>query len=111
MKTSTDRILTTHVGSLPRPAALLELLVKRERGEAVDAANFEAASAKAVEDIVAQQVASGIDVVSDGEMSKPSYTMYVRHRVKNIEMRPEAAEKGRHIMVNLDAIDHPDYRR
>ena len=64
-----------------------------------------------MEDIVAQQVASGIDVVSDGEMSKPSYTMYVRHRVKNIEMRPEAAEKGRHIMVNLDAIDHPDYGR
>jgi 5-methyltetrahydropteroyltriglutamate--homocysteine methyltransferase len=109
MKLSTDRILTTHVGSLPRPQALLDLLVKRERGEAVDADAFEATSAKAVEDIVAQQAACGIDVVSDGEMSKPSYTMYVRHRVKGIEMRPEAAEKGRHIMVNLDAIDHPDY--
>jgi len=111
MKTSTDRILTTHVGSLPRPQPLLDLLIKREKGEAVDAATFEAASAKAVDDIVAQQIACGIDVVSDGEMSKPSYTMYVRHRVKGITMSQEAAERGRHIMVNLDAIDHPDYGR
>ena len=64
-----------------------------------------------MDDIVAQQVACGIDVVSDGEMSKPSYTMYVRHRVKGIEMSQAAAEKGRHIMVNLDAIDHPDFGR
>ena len=91
MKTSTDRILTTHVGSLPRPQPLLDLLIKREKGEAVDAATFEAASAKAVDDIVAQQVTCGIDVVSDGEMSKPSYTMYVRHRVKGITMSQEAA--------------------
>ena len=111
MKLSTDRFLTTHVGSLPRPQALLDLLVAREKGEKIDPAGFEAASAKAVDDIVAQQVACGIDVVSDGEMSKPSYTMYVRHRVKGIEMSQAAAEKGRHIMVNLDAIDHPDFGR
>src|SRR5262249_58462881 len=80
MKLSTDRILTTHVGSLPRPKPLIDLILGRERGEAVDAKAFEAASAKAVEEVVAKQVGCGVDVVSDGEMSKPSYTMYIRHR-------------------------------
>ena len=57
---------------------------------------------------MAQQVACGIDVVNDGEMSKPSYTMYVRHRVTGIKMDPRAAEKGRDIMLGRDSIDHPD---
>ena len=55
---------------------------------------FEAEVAKAVDEVVAQQVAAGIDVVSDGEMSKPSYTTYIRHRVTGIEPDPRAAEKG-----------------
>ena len=74
MKTSTDRILTTHTGSLPRPKPLVDLILGREQGRAIDAAAFEAETAKAVDDVVAQQVAAGIDIVSDGEMSKPSYT-------------------------------------
>ena len=109
MKISKERILTTHVGSLPRPPALLELLLAREEGRPVDEAAFEASAAAAVEQIVAQQVASGIDIVSDGEMSKPSYTIYVRHRVNGIAMTQEAAEKGRRIMVGLDQIEHPDF--
>src|SRR5690606_13283357 len=78
MKTSTDRILTTHTGSLPRPQPLVELILKREAGEGIDPATFEAATVAAVEDVVARQVAAGVDVVSDGEMSKPSYTTYIR---------------------------------
>lgn len=109
MKVSTDRILTTHTGSLPRPAALAELLLGRERGDAVDAAVFESATAAAVNDIVAQQVAAGVDVVSDGEMSKPSYTTYIRHRVEGIAHDPRAAEKGREVMVGYDLLDHPDF--
>jgi len=70
MKLSTDRILTTHVGSLPRPKPLIDLILGRERGEAVDATAFEAASAKAVEEVVAKQVECGVDVVSDGECGK-----------------------------------------
>jgi 5-methyltetrahydropteroyltriglutamate--homocysteine methyltransferase len=91
MKTSTDRILTTHTGSLPRPKPLIDLILGREKSGAVDAAVFEAAPDKAVEDIVAQQAAAGIDVVNDGEMSKPSYTTYVRHRVSGIAPDPRAA--------------------
>ena len=90
MKTSKDRILTTHTGSLPRPKQLVDLILEREQGHAVDAAAFEAEIAKAVDDIVAQQRAAGIDVVSDGEMSKPSYTTYIRHRVSGIEPDPRA---------------------
>ncbi len=111
MKTSTDRILTTHTGSLPRPKSLIDLILGREKGDAVAPEAFEAATAKAVDDIVAQQVACGIDVVSDGEMSKPSYTTYIRHRVTGIEPDPRAAEKGRDIMVGRDLLAHPDFAR
>ena len=109
MKTSKDRILTTHTGSLPRPKPLFDLIIGREQGRSIDAAVFEAETAKAVDEIVAQQVAVGIDVVSDGEMSKPSYTTYIRHRVSGIELDPRAAEKGRDIMIGRDLLAHPDF--
>ena len=111
MKTSKDRILTTHTGSLPRPKPLIDLVMNRERGEMIDAAAFAAETARAIDDIVAQQIAAGIDVVSDGEMSKPSYTTYIRHRVSGIEPDPRAAEKGRDIMVGRDLLAHPDFAR
>ena len=111
MKTSTDRILTTHTGSLPRPKSLIDLILGREKGAVIPPDVFEAATAKAVDDVVAQQVAAGIDVVSDGEMSKPSYTTYIRHRVSGIETDPRAAEKGRDIMIGRDLLAHPDFAR
>ncbi len=109
MKTSTDRILTTHTGSLPRPKPLIDLILRREKGEAIEPAAFEAATTKAVDEVVAQQVAAGIDVVSDGEMSKPSYTTYIRHRVEGIAPDPRAAEKGHDIMIGRDLLAHPDF--
>src|SRR5437867_1159106 len=109
MQLSTDRILTTHTGSLPRPKPLIDLILGRERGGGIDTAEFDAQAAKAVDDIVAQQIAAGIDVVSDGEMSKPSYTTYIRHRVAGIEPDPRAAEKGRDIMIGRDLLAHPDF--
>jgi 5-methyltetrahydropteroyltriglutamate--homocysteine methyltransferase len=66
MKTSTDRILTTHVGSLPRHPDVLAQVMKQELGEAVDAAVFAPRLAAAVRDVVAKQVAAGIDSVCDG---------------------------------------------
>src|SRR5205807_8700872 len=91
MKLSTDRILTTHVGSLPRPPDLLALLEARERGEAFDEGAFEARLATAVQEVVAKQVAVGIDSVCDGEQSKISYTFYVRHRLSGIGAAPGGA--------------------
>ena len=84
MQLSTDRILTTHVGSLPRPPDLLAFLEARERGDAIDEAAFEARLSEAVREVVAHQVAVGIDSVCDGEQSKISYTFYVRHRLSGI---------------------------
>ena len=109
MKLSTERILTTHVGSLARPRSLLDLILAKEEGRPVDAAAFEAQSDEAVAEVVAQQVATGVDIVSDGEMSKPSYATYVKHRVDGIGMDAAAAEKGRQVMLSLDRLDHPDF--
>jgi 5-methyltetrahydropteroyltriglutamate--homocysteine methyltransferase len=109
MKISSERILTTHVGSLPRPPQLFELIVAKEKGSPVDARTFDAESARAVAESVAQQMASGIDIVSDGEMSKLSYTFYVRHRMAGIGMDAAAAEERRQVMIGLDQREHPDF--
>jgi 5-methyltetrahydropteroyltriglutamate--homocysteine methyltransferase len=76
-----DRILTTHVGSLPRSRAVTDLIYAKEREEPVDAATFEAVVGAAVDDCVARQIAVGVDLVSDGEMSKISYATYVKDRI------------------------------
>ena len=82
MKTSTDRILTTHVGSLPRPAAVADGLFAREDEDpAFNAAAFAPVVSNAVAAAVARQVEIGLDVVSDGEMSKISYATYVKDRL------------------------------
>jgi 5-methyltetrahydropteroyltriglutamate--homocysteine methyltransferase len=111
MKISTDRILTTHTGSLPRPKPLVELILAREKGETIDAVRYEAECSAAIDEVVARQVAAGVDIVSDGEMSKPSYTTYIRHRVTGIEPDPRAAEKGRDIMIGRDLLAHADFAR
>ena len=81
----TDRILTTHVGSLPRSAAVTDLVFAQERGEAVDPAQFDAVIGDAVRHAVARQVAAGIDLVSDGEMSKISYATYIKDRITGFD--------------------------
>ena len=81
MRTSDKRILTTHVGSLPRSEAVVALLERRENGEALDAAVFKTTIGAAVTGIVRRQVDLGIDVVSDGETSKISYATYVKDRL------------------------------
>jgi len=81
MKTSTDRILTTHVGSIPRPESILALLRARLNGEAVDEAELAARVDEAVADVVRRQAEVGLDVVSDGEMSKTSFLAYTDERL------------------------------
>ena len=81
----TDRILTTHVGSLPRSEAVTGLVFAQERGEAIDVAAFSQVIGDAVSDAVARQVASGIDLVSDGEMSKISYATYIKDRITGFD--------------------------
>ena len=83
MDASTDRILTTHVGSLPRSKAVTDLVFGWERGE--PQADAESILATAVHDVVARQVQAGVDLVSDGEMSKISYATYIKDRVTGFE--------------------------
>jgi 5-methyltetrahydropteroyltriglutamate--homocysteine methyltransferase len=85
MKRSNDRILTTHVGSLPRPDDLFELMLARMDGKPVDDAAYAARVRQAVEDSVKQQADAGLDVVSDGEMGKPSFITYASQRLAGLE--------------------------
>lgn len=81
MKTSTERILVTHVGSLPRSQAVVDVLFARDRHEAHDETAARATIANAVRDTVRLQVENGVDIVSDGEMSKISYATYIKDRL------------------------------
>ena len=80
MQSSTHRILTTHVGSLPRSQAVVDLIFAQEKGEPLDLVLFNATMSDAVDAVVKRQIDAGIDIVSDGEMSKISYATYIKDR-------------------------------
>ena len=101
---STNRILTTHTGSLPRPKDLVELLWKRDADETVDRNLFDARVAEAVYDVVAAQIRAGIDIVNDGEAGKVSYFSYVVDRLTGFA---GSAEPSR--AVPRDLADFPTY--
>jgi len=103
MKISTDRILTTHVGSLPRPPQIVDLLQRKEKGEPCDEAAYDAAMARAVAEIVARQAKTGIDIVSDGETSKIGYATYMQERLTGFGGHTERK-------LALDVRDYPDFR-
>jgi 5-methyltetrahydropteroyltriglutamate--homocysteine methyltransferase len=86
MRRSTERILATHVGSLPRPQEVVDRLLAQDRDESHDPEAFDATMRVAVADVVKKQVAAGVDVVGDGEMSKISYATYIRHRLTGFEI-------------------------
>ncbi len=80
-----SRVFTTHVGSLPRSKAVTDLVFAAERGESIDVEVFDRVIDDAVDDAVARQVAAGIDIVSDGEMSKISYATYIKDRITGFD--------------------------
>ena len=94
MKQSTERILTTHVGSLPRPSDLLEMIQAKERGEAFDAAALSARVKGAVAEVVRRQAESGIDIVADGEMGRFGFIPYINERLTGLEPRPNPGGEG-----------------
>ncbi len=102
MQTSRDRILTTHTGSLPRPPALRDLLVKKDQGEAYDKAELARLTREAVFGIVRRQAEVGVDVINDGEMSKPGYSTYVADRLSGFAGHEPAKPR-------LDTRDHPNF--
>ncbi|HEY5208539.1 MAG TPA: cobalamin-independent methionine synthase II family protein [Stellaceae bacterium] len=104
MKLSTDRILTTHVGSLPRSPELSALLLKKDHGEPYDAADLTRLVREGVAAIVARQVATGIDIVSDGETGKVGYSTYIHERLTGFSGANTAKP-------NLDVAPYPEFRR
>lgn len=102
-----DRIPTTHVGSLPRPPDVFALLEAKER-DGRPPAGFAERLPTAVAEIVGHQVACGIDIVSDGEVGKFSYTFYVRHRLAGVETRAFGGPAP-HAIVHQDLAEHPDF--
>ncbi|MGE3933562.1 MAG: cobalamin-independent methionine synthase II family protein [Rhodospirillaceae bacterium] len=81
MKRSTDRFLTTHTGSLPRPDDLVRMMFAKEEGVPVEPAALAARIRAAVAEVVGKQAEAGVDIVNDGEMSKPSYATYIKDRL------------------------------
>ena len=84
---STDRILTTHAGSLPRPPELRDLVLAKANGQLSDPARLDRELRAAVAEVVRRQTACGIDIVNDGELSKTNFTDYVRWRIAGYETR------------------------
>jgi 5-methyltetrahydropteroyltriglutamate--homocysteine methyltransferase len=103
---SQDRIETTHAGSLPRPAKLRSLVLAQEAGEAVDADELAAEVRSAVARTVGKQLDSRVDVINDGEVSKPSYATYVKDRLTGFEGEGSVAEVASSTIV-LD--EFPDF--
>src|SRR5262245_14948702 len=103
MNLSRDRILTTHVGSLPRPHAVVDMLFRREQEEPYDRPEFDRIMADAVSETVRKQVEIGIDIVSDGETSKIGYATYIKDRLTGFD-----GDNPR--QVALDLQDYPDFR-
>lgn len=106
MQRSTDRILTTHAGSLPRTTGLLPLLLAQEAGDPVDAGQLQAEVRSAVADTVRRQLDAGVDLVNDGEVSKPSYATYVKDRLSGFGGEGSIQEIAAQVMA-LD--EFPDF--
>src|SRR6187402_2805639 len=104
MQRSEQRILTTHAGSLPRPAALTRLFAQRVNGEAVDQKEIDAQGRAAIRAIVRKQIENGLDVIDDGEQSRESFVLYMRHRLTGL-----GGEGGRAMHADLD--DYPQYKQ
>ncbi len=104
MRRSTERFLTTHVGSLPRPPDLIRTMFAKQEGVPIDPVALEARTRAAVAEVVAKQVAAGVDVVSDGEMSKPSYVTYITDRLDGFGGTSQP-------LTYSDLVDFPELQR
>ena len=107
MKRSTDRILTTHVGSLARPTELLDTMKEKENDRPYDPELFDRQVRDAVADRVRRQVECGIDIVTDGEMSKSSFLGYVKDRLGGFEIDTDRSGIAPSWQPEVD--DFPEY--
>jgi 5-methyltetrahydropteroyltriglutamate--homocysteine methyltransferase len=121
MQRSETRILTTHTGSLPRPAPLTRLYARRVRGQAVDPAEIEREGRAALQAIVPQQIACGLDVINNGEQQRESFVLYLRHRLSGLgdassrtgwadmDAYPEYKAQVKALAASLEAVTNTDF--
>ena len=110
MKRSTERILTTHVGSLARADSLIPLLRLRENGQPYDREELVKQVREAVTDVVRKQIEAGIDIVTDGEQSKASFFGYIIERFSGFQRKPPAPGKEmRPRSAGREYVSFPDY--
>lgn len=102
---NTDRIQTTHIGSLPRPHPLLDMMKAKYSGQPFDRRKFEALLAASVNDVVRKQAQCGIDIVTDGEFSKPGFFTYIQERLEGFEARPNQKMK----LFQQEVAAFPEY--
>jgi 5-methyltetrahydropteroyltriglutamate--homocysteine methyltransferase len=107
VKRSTDRILTTHVGSLPRPEDLRTLIMQKQQGQAVDEAGFTARVRSAVAETVRRQTEAGIDIVADGEMGRIGFIPYANERLTGIE--PSTGEAANYWALSREYRAFPEF--
>ena len=105
LQQNTDRIQTTHIGSLPRPHRLLDVMKAKYSGQSYDQNAYNQALRAAVTDVVREQVDCGIDIVTDGEFSKPGFFTYVRERLDGFESRPDIKLK----LFEQEVAAFPEY--
>jgi 5-methyltetrahydropteroyltriglutamate--homocysteine methyltransferase len=108
MKRSTERILTTFVGSLARPAELIEMLKAREAGQVYDSQAFDGRIRSAVAEVVCGQAEAGVDIVSDGEQGKAGFVNYIGERLAGFEPRPAPGRAGPW-EGSREVMDFPEY--
>lgn len=121
MQRSETRILTTHTGSLPRPASLTRLYARRVRGEAVDPAAIEREGMAALRAIVPRQIDCGLDVINNGEQQRESFVLYLRHRLSglgdsstrtgwaDIDAYPEYKAQAKAMAAAQEAVTNTDF--
>lgn len=105
LQQNTDRIQTTHIGSLPRPHDLLDMMKAKFNHQPYDEAEYQAKLSKAVTDSVRKQVACGIDIVTDGEFSKPGFFTYIQDRLEGFEARPNQ----KMVLFQQEVAAFPEY--
>jgi 5-methyltetrahydropteroyltriglutamate--homocysteine methyltransferase len=109
MHRSTERILTTHAGSLPRPEDLRDMRIAKDEGQPYDQAAFARRVRSTVAEVVQQQIASGIDIINDGEVSKRRFSTYVRERFSGCEERPPQPDERPAMISGRDLPAFAEY--
>lgn len=109
MKRSTERILTTHAGSLPQPDDLAQMVAAKNKGQPYDREALTRRVRSAVAEVVKKQIECGLDIINDGELGKPNFSRYVRERLSGFVERPARAQERPSTIFGRDLVEFPEY--